>query len=721
MSEPRKVGILDLLVGSSGAQFVIPVYQRNYTWKASSEVKQYLEDLENILNGRYKSHFLGIFIYLEKTINYASREYSVIDGQQRLTTTFLLLYAIKHLLIDEGNKEEAERLNGQFLINPYSENAKYKLKPSVSDDDSYKCIVENRLEDIKDKNNSNVYKNYEYIIKFLINRIAADQQLTAILDALRHFYVVVIPVSEEENPQKIFESINATGVKLTSADLIKNYLLMNMTSADQEIYYSKYWEKIEENVSKDSKELEVFFRMYLAIKKYELVSKSNVYKEFVLWIEKNTISILDLFDDLLQYAKIYYFIHKQNINEIPKDLKEQIIDFRKINSDLVLPLYMELAKLYRNNQLNAEKLNECMLIINSYMIRRSICDFDSQNISRLFPAVLKKVIEKCKQSYEKIDTILSQELIAKNVNTSKSFMPTDSQMEELLSEANVYQRPALRIILDKIEIADNPAPVDLSSLSIEHLMPQTPTEEWLEELDTTKEEYDTYLHRLGNLTLAAKSDNSKMQNYMWEYKNEILRSTGHLKLNSDLLEIQRWNFDEIKKRTKKLIARICEIYPYPQIDLSDIHDESDDIVNESTALEISRKKLINDSDISYQKNRIIKTKEDLNGYVFNSSKRYIQGEREKYWFGYRVKNIDEISMCRERFQVLVCRGKETITISIPIPFIEGIKDSLNYSLDDNGEISHYHLVVFVDCGHATLLLSKPELKEIDISSYMILD
>ena len=118
-------------------------------------------------------------------------------------------------------------------------------------------------------------------------------------------------------------------------------------------------------------------------------------------------------------------------------------------------------------------------------------------------------------------------------------------------------------------------------------------------------------------------------------------------------------------------------------------------------MEISRKKLINDSDISYQKNRIIKTKEDLNGYVFNSSKRYIQGEREKYWFGYRVKNIDEISMCRERFQVLVCRGKETITISIPIPFIEGIKDSLNYSLDDNGEISHYHLVVFVDCGHAT--------------------
>lgn len=719
MSEPRKVGILDLLVGSSGAQFVIPVYQRNYTWKANSEVKQYLEDLENILNGRYKSHFLGIFIYLEKTINYASREYSVIDGQQRLTTTFLLLYAIKHLLMDEGNREEAERLNGQFLINPYSENVKYKLKPSVSDDDAYKCIVENRLEDIKDKNNSNVYKNYEYIIDSLKNNISANYQITEILDALRHFYVVVIPVSEEENPQKIFESINATGVKLTSADLIKNYLLMNMSSIDQENYYSKYWEKIEESVSKESKELEIFFRMYLAIKKYELVSKSNVYKEFVFWTEKNSFNILDLFDDLLQYAKIYYFIRKQNLREIPKELKEQIIDFRKINSDLILPLYMELVKLYKNSQLNAEKLNKCMLIINSYMIRRSICDFDSQNISRLFPTVLKKVIEKCNHNYEKIDTVLSQELVAKNVNTSKSFMPTDKQMEELLSEANVYQRPALRIILDKIEIADNPAPVDLSSLSVEHLMPQTPTEEWLEELDTTKEEYDAYLHRLGNLTLAAKSDNSKMQNYMWDYKNEILRSTGHLKLNSDLLEIKRWGFDEIKKRTRKLITRICEIYPYPEIDLSDIHDEDKDIVNESTALETSRKKLFEDKDVSYQKNRIIKTKDDLNGYIFNSSKRYIQGGREKYWFGYRVKNIEEISMCREKYQVLVCRGEETITISIPIPFIEKIKDCLNYSLDNSGEISHYHLVVFADRCHATLLLSKPELTEIDISNYIV--
>ena len=719
MSEPRKVGILDLLVGSSGAQFVIPVYQRNYTWKANSEVKQYLEDLENILNGRYKSHFLGIFIYLEKTINYASREYSVIDGQQRLTTTFLLLYAIKHLLIDEGNIEEAERLNGQFLINPYSENVKYKLKPSVSDDDAYKCIVENRLEDIKDKNNSNVYKNYEYIIDSLKNSISVNHQLTEILDALRHFYVVVIPVSEEENPQKIFESINATGVKLTSADLIKNYLLMNMSSIDQENYYSKYWEKIEESVSKESKELEVFFRMYLAIKKYELVSKSNVYKEFVFWTEKNSFNILDLFEDLLQYAKIYYFIRKQNLREIPKELKEQIIDFRKINSDLILPLYMELVRLYNNSQLNAEKLNKCMLIINSYMIRRSICDFDSQNISRLFPTVLKKVIEKCNHNYEKIDIVLSQELVAKNVNTSKSFMPTDKQMEELLSEANIYQRPALRIILDKIEIADNPAPVDLSSLSVEHLMPQTPTEEWLEELDTTKEEYDTYLHRLGNLTLAAKSDNSKMQNYMWDYKNEILRSTGHLKLNSDLLEIQRWNFEEIKKRTKKLIARICEIYPYPEIDLSDIHDEGEDIVNESIALETSKKKLFEDKDVSYQKNRIIKTKDNLNGYIFNSSKRYIQGGREKYWFGYRAKNIEEISMCREQYQVLVCRGKDTVTISIPIPFIEQIKDCLNCSLDNNGEISHYHLVVFVDGCHAALLLSKPELTEIDISNYII--
>ena len=234
MSEPKRTGLLKLLGSSLGCQFVIPVYQRNYTWAADREVKQYFDDLENVLHGNYKNHFLGIIIYLEKSIDFSLRELSIIDGQQRLTTTFLIIYAIKQILINDNDIEKVQQLEGQYLTNPYhNDKIKYKLKPLVSDDNVYRCIVENRMDDITDTH-SNVLKNYEYISNRLNELLIQGYDANAILMALNKLYVVCVPISEEDNAQKIFESINATGVKLTSADLIRNYLLngTNITVED---------------------------------------------------------------------------------------------------------------------------------------------------------------------------------------------------------------------------------------------------------------------------------------------------------------------------------------------------------------------------------------------------------------------------------------------------------------------------------------------------------
>lgn len=159
MSEPKRTGLLQLLRESSGCQFVIPVYQRNYTWSADKEVKQYLDDLESVLKGDYSNHFMGIIIYLEKTIDFSSREFSIIDGQQRLTTTFLIIYAVKQLLEHNDDKEKVAQSEGQYLTNPYhADKIKYKLKPLVSDDDVYQCIVENRMQDIVDKRTHDLIK-----------------------------------------------------------------------------------------------------------------------------------------------------------------------------------------------------------------------------------------------------------------------------------------------------------------------------------------------------------------------------------------------------------------------------------------------------------------------------------------------------------------------------------------------------------------------------------
>ena len=152
MSEPKRTGLLQLLGNSLGCQFVIPVYQRNYTWAAEREVKQYFDDLQSVLKGDYKNHFMGIIIYLEKAIDFSSREFSIIDGQQRLTTTFLIIYAIKQMLVNCNDTEKVKQLEGQYLTNPYhNDKIKYKLKPLVSDDDVYRCIVEDRMGDITDK------------------------------------------------------------------------------------------------------------------------------------------------------------------------------------------------------------------------------------------------------------------------------------------------------------------------------------------------------------------------------------------------------------------------------------------------------------------------------------------------------------------------------------------------------------------------------------------
>lgn len=663
---------------------------------------------------------MGIIIYLEKAIDFSSREFSIIDGQQRLTTTFLIIYAIKQLLVNCNDTEKVKQLEGQYLTNPYhNDKIKYKLKPLVADDDVYRCIVEDRMDEITDKE-SNVLKNYQYISNRLNELLLQGYDANAILMALDKLYVVCVPISEEDNAQKIFESINATGVKLTSADLIRNYLLMDLQSDVQEKYYADYWKKLEDNVSTDSKTLELFFRMYLAIKTYNLVPKNNVYREFVKWIEEHDTDIKDLFEDLVEYAKIFNLLMNIDVNKIDKKLKDAIGDFRKVNSDMPMAIVMEFYQIHRKGLISTDVFVSLICAINTYMIRRSLCDMNSQNISKLFPTVLKKVLEKCNGDYTDVLKYLNQEMVGNMASTSGSYMPTDKQMMELLLNANVYKRPALRIVLDRLELYNNPAPVNLSNLSIEHLMPQTPTEEWLEELDTDMETYLENLHRLGNLTLAAKKDNSKMSNLMWGYKNEVLKETAHLKLNLELMKIDKWDMAKIDIRTKELIEKICTIYPYPDVSVTQRIDDS--IVDEMTALDMCVEVAISERPITcIRKRRTFKTEDNKKGYTVVSSKRYPQGDKEKYWFGYRDKRFEDIEDCDEQYMILGCRNKTLSVVRFPREFIEQNLGMLNTSVNsETGEISHYHIVIFKNPdGKMTMLLSKPALREIDISDYVV--
>lgn len=714
MGMPTKTGLLELLRNSSGSQFVIPVYQRNYTW-TEKNVNQYLHDLDCVIEGTYKKHFLGIFIYLEKSLNFSSRELSIIDGQQRLTTTFLIIYAIKKIFEKEGNTKEVDHLNGQYLTNPFSEDKlKYKLKPLVSDDDVYRCIVEDRIDEIQDTK-SNVLVNFENIGKHLNGLLMKGYSANDILMALDKLYVVTVPIDEDDNVQKIFESINFTGEKLSAADLIRNFLLMNLDSATQENYYEIYWKKLESNISSDSKKLEIFFRMYLSMQIYSLIARNNVYRGFVEWVENEKIQTKELFEDLLKYSKIYNTVLNEKIDSLDKELKEPISDFRKINSDMPIGLVLKLYALYQDNEINNKTLAKIISSTNAYMIRRSICDIDGQNISRLFPTLLKNVLEQCAGDYTNIVDIYNQKLVGDNAATSGSYMPTDKQMSDILNDANVYGRPQLRTVLERLELHNNSAPVDLSKLSIEHLMPQTPTEEWLAELEVDEATYFNNLHRLGNLTLATAHDNSKIKNHGWSYKNEVLKETAHLTLNVPLMAIDKWDIDKIDKRTKDLIQAICELYPYPNV--SPAKSSDDKYIEESTATKACVEFINNLGGTEcIKEGKAYKSPDNKNGYFILTSKMYPQGNREKYWYGYREKRLNDISDCENKYVVLGCRSDKPIILCMPLVFLNSKLDNLIASYNDDGTIKHHHIVLYKDQqNNFTMLLSKPELKEININ------
>ncbi len=571
---PIKTGLLEFLRTSVGSQFVIPVYQRNYTWTSNKEVKQYFDDLICVLNGKYTKHFMGILIYLDTPLNFSSREFSVIDGQQRLTTTFLILYAIKNLMVEKGMKSEADQLNNQFLTNQYvSDKLKFKLKPLVADDEVYQQIVNDQFDDIINKG-SNVYKNYFWIKSKLVE-LLNEHSFNDILMALDKLYVVCVPVSKSDSPQKIFESINSTGAKLVASDLIRNYILMDIPSEIQEKYYSSYWKKIEEYLTSDSKKLELFFRIFLACKNKSLSNMTTVYSDFKIWYSNelnfksdNENGVELILKEIVRYAKYYSIIYNKPIAEVDVKIRSAISEFRNILSDMPAPFLMEAYSLMETLDEEAKPMIshvqfiELLTLINGYLIRRAICGLDTSDITRLFPTLLKDVLRDCNGNYEKIVEYTKKNLINKQRGKS-AMMPDDNYMRTYLEFANVYNlRITLRIIFDKLETYNNPAPVDLSKLSVEHLMPQTPTKEWLETLQIDENAYEKHLHRLGNLTLATKVDNSKMKNKPWEYKKAILNDTAHLIMNKELIELENWNVEEINKRNAKLIEQIIALYPY---------------------------------------------------------------------------------------------------------------------------------------------------------------
>lgn len=581
--KPERKNLLNFLNGIKNTQFVIPVYQRNYIWQANKQVKKFMDDYELVLKGSSDAHFIGILMFLIVQKSLTTREFSVVDGQQRLITIFLFLQSLKEIAEENGKTDFAKEIVDKYLTNDEIEDAyeKLKLKPLVSDDEVYSKIIMNKKNEITEpEKKTNIYVNYMNI-KNRLKGLFGNYSIEDLLNALDKFYFVIIPLGGNDKPQEIFETINSAGAELSKSDLIRNYILMNVDSEEQDNLYQNLWQPTENLFLKNGK-MENFFRMFLANQNFILDNMEDIYRVFQVWFinqrEEYGRSVKDILEIIYKYAKYYYSLFISTSITLESPIKESLKEFKKSTIEPTAPLLIEIYNLYEtrdpngNRLVSAEDFSKIIDLLNTYNIRRNLCNLRTGVLTRIVPPMLRDILDDCNGDYSNIYNSCVKYLVDNNRGKA-SQMPDNSYMKLNLGNINAYAlKSYLKIAFEKLEsvifnkenteFRKNPAVLDFSNLSIEHLMPQTITPEWYEILHISQEDYETQLNRIGNLTLATHSDNSRMSNNPYDYKKEILRSSGHINMNKEILEKEEWNIQEIDDRTSKIIDRICLVYPY---------------------------------------------------------------------------------------------------------------------------------------------------------------
>ena len=561
LKQPVRTSVSDFIKTTMGSQFVIPVYQRTYTWNPEKETARFMNDLEDLIENRTSNHFLGIIIYLDSKISAMFRQLQIVDGQQRLTTTFIFLLALKRVAEEKKDKITAGMIDDYYLYNRHAtKEGSLRLKPAVSTDDVYARLVYGNPKDLSRKEKeSGVYRNYDYIHKRIVD-LASRHSLLEILDSLTRLDILEFPLSETDNAQQIFESINSTGAPLTSADLIRNYVLMNHTDEVQERYYEMYWQPLEEYYP-ESRKLEEFFRFYLAIKTYDLLNRRDVYEGFKSYWNQSSESTEAKLQEINRYCRYYHDIYIGPC-EYPA-IEKALVDFRRSSSVMPAPFLMEMYALFNNKQISENTMVAQIRLIDSYLMRRALCGNDSSALSRYFPTLLRTVMTTRKKN-KKQDILSLTKVNLITYNRGKSLaMPTDEQLRTQMKEINAYSLMCIRPVLERIEMFGASAAVDTSDLNIEHIMPQNPNAWWKKNSGTADEDDYTFCANLiGNLTLCAQYDNSRMGNEDFNFKKKVLSKTLHIRMNTEILKKKKWTKEDILKRCDELTNQIIRIYPY---------------------------------------------------------------------------------------------------------------------------------------------------------------
>lgn len=554
--------LLKFMEGSD-KRFVIPVYQRNYDWKKDN-CEQLFNDLLDVVQTGRPSHFFGSIVASTE-----GDDYIVIDGQQRLTTVSLLLLALMDL-INEGKVEHtsaqlADKIKEDYLIDKWQpEERKIKLKPVKNDMKAFNSLFSPADDRIPD---SNVTQNYLFFYDAIQSSgVLADD----LFDAVKKLIVIDITLEDGDDPQLIFESLNSTGLDLSEADKVRNYVLMGLEQKLQERLYESYWNKIEELTEYQVSE---FIRQYLTLKLGKWPNINDVYRTFKRVAPSSGAGMEPLLADMLAHARFYSQITNASvgIRSIDSVLKRLSL----LEMTVVNPFLFALLERLQAGKIDEDGMNRVLGAIESYLFRRLVCEVPTNALNKVFATLNNDALKITEDESDYADAVV----YVLERKTAAGRFPNDQEFEERVRTRDFYNmRPKNKVYcFNRLENGDSYETVNVPELmlakehglSVEHVMPQTLTEAWKKDLGPDYTQiHATWKNRIANLTLTA---------YNPQYSNRPFREKLTMKdgfrdsplpLNKWIAQQEKWTLDELEARSDVMAERFVELWPYPEVDFT---------------------------------------------------------------------------------------------------------------------------------------------------------
>jgi hypothetical protein len=529
-------------------QYVVPYFQRAYSWRRRQWTTLFDDILELYELGSLNSHFLGSMVLLAEHNEADPVPHTlVIDGQQRIVTLSLFLAAIRDVA-GTSDRGFADRLHTTYLVNP--EQDAVKVLTTHQDRDAFATVVRSGKEPeaspIRD-----AYRTFRDAIQEQVDKGVDLDRLVHIVVSQLSF--VAITLDAEDNPYRIFESLNAKGMPLTQGDLLRNYFFMRLPPAEHERWYNSVWSPMQ---SRLGERFDDYMRDFL-LKEGQPVRPDEVYQE---WRKRlaplDDEGIRDVLRDLAAWSQEYdQIMHPQRETDAQVRRRlQRLTAWSKTVPFQFNPLLLRLNADYRRGALSGEQVTRLFLAVESILVRRLFTGAPARDDNQL----LIEVYDGTRDASDRVDAFVEA------LGKPQMGWPSDADFVDGIVRHPLYfashpdQRKAIAEALE--DSFEHRAAVRYDQLDLQLITPLLPRADWLAELGVGEEQYWKSISTLGNFTWVPRGRAPDLG--VAERKKELLRMTRYgLELVKDFASVERWTADAIEERSRRLADRAVTVWP----------------------------------------------------------------------------------------------------------------------------------------------------------------